>query len=98
MPEDKVRKVGLALRVGSRASVEEVAEEHEVSETDVRDAVEWAAEHPAEVREIIEERAESLADLEREYPDGVDPPREQSAADYRERQLDALDAIVEQFE
>ncbi|SNZ12359.1 hypothetical protein SAMN06269185_1651 [Natronoarchaeum philippinense] len=78
--------------------MEEVAEEHEVSETDVRDAVEWAAEHPAEVREIIEERAESLADLEREYPDGVDPPREQSAADYRERQLDALDAIVEQFE
>jgi len=90
--------VGLVIRVGSDSSIFEVAEEHEVSEADVRDAVEWAAEHPAEMREIIEERAESLADLEREYPGGVDPPREQSAADYRERQLDALDAIVEQFE
>ncbi|WP_162991471.1 hypothetical protein [Halostella salina] len=78
--------------------MEEVAEEHGVGEEAVRKAVEWVVANEDEVREIIGERVDSLAELGVEYPDDVEPPREQSAADYRERQLDALDAVVDQFE
>lgn len=96
MPGD-VRELGFVICVGRGASISEVAAEYEVSEESVRDAVEWAAVNPGVVRQVIEERSESLAELDVEYPNGVESPREADAAVYRERQLEALESVVRRF-
>jgi len=47
---------------GGAATVEEFADEHGVDMGEVEVAITWTLEHPGEIREAFERRAESLSD------------------------------------